>query len=262
VRGGEGTGGSGGTGKGPGHLGGDPCRVWPPPRWPGPRGEAEGPGERRGGIVTEDVPRVASVTKTPGTSPGRAWESTNPTIPSRFLHGRGPAVEPFCPYTTERLHGAGRRGRNPQVIPTFVTDPARDTHLRGGRVAGSAGYAPPGRPDASRHEAFADVRRRVNAAAPDRPSARDPTQRAPSRASRRRPHPAGVASETPGTHLFSPPSPYSPFAVGPSPRFRAPSCTSLGPPFSGSGTMIWSKSRGATQSGKTSRASSKTLPTW
>ena len=35
------------TGKGRGHPGGGPGRLWPPPRWPGPWGEAEGAGPLR-----------------------------------------------------------------------------------------------------------------------------------------------------------------------------------------------------------------------
>src|SRR4051812_6880821 len=42
--GGEGTGPSeaGTRGKGSGHFGGDPGRLWPPPKWPGPGGTGEG----------------------------------------------------------------------------------------------------------------------------------------------------------------------------------------------------------------------------
>src|SRR3954447_16291178 len=34
-------------GKGRGHFGGDPGRLWPPPKWPGHGETAEGSGERR-----------------------------------------------------------------------------------------------------------------------------------------------------------------------------------------------------------------------
>jgi hypothetical protein len=37
----------GGPGKGRGHLGGDPGRLWPPPRWPGFGRNGRGFGRRR-----------------------------------------------------------------------------------------------------------------------------------------------------------------------------------------------------------------------
>jgi hypothetical protein len=42
--------------KGRGHLGGDPGRVWPPPRWPGSERTAEGAGERR--VSWREAPRA------------------------------------------------------------------------------------------------------------------------------------------------------------------------------------------------------------
>src|SRR5262245_31621684 len=54
-----------------GHFGGDPGRLWPPPKWPSHGEKAEGPGERWGSPEVSGVsPRVrdGDVTEMPETS--------------------------------------------------------------------------------------------------------------------------------------------------------------------------------------------------
>src|SRR3954447_14792948 len=66
-------------GKGRGHFGGDPGRLWPPPKWPGHGETAEGSGERRG---SSEV-RVEFVREKRGTSPWREEDVTDVGLPCR-----------------------------------------------------------------------------------------------------------------------------------------------------------------------------------
>src|SRR3954452_10214570 len=78
---GEGTGlrEAGARGKGRGHFGGDPGRLWPPPKWPGHGETGEGSGKRR---VSCGV-RVEFVREKKGTSLWREGEGTDGGLPYR-----------------------------------------------------------------------------------------------------------------------------------------------------------------------------------
>ena len=97
-------------GKGRGHLGGGPGRLWPPPRWPRLRGRAR----VRAGAAE-------FVREMPGTSPGGEGEVAKVTTPPHLqMRGR-----PLVRYSGPKVDRA----------PGPVEEPSRDPHVRGGRFA-------------------------------------------------------------------------------------------------------------------------------
>ena len=141
-----------GTGKRRGHLGGDPCRVWPPPRWPRSRERQRvrtSPWDSDRGSSRKPHFGEASVTKTPGTSPPGGRDVTNSAVPQPS-HSR---KQPCPPYGVKKdpTHRGSRRDSRwvicrcygtykrpiaaepvgkPHGIRTFVEEGSRDREPR------------------------------------------------------------------------------------------------------------------------------------
>ena len=167
-----------GAGKGRGHLGGGPGRLWPPPRWPRLGRDAEGPGERRR-----------------GKGAGRGQGAPSCSFWSSQDHKEQP----------EDRGREGLRGDAGNVTSTYGRREGCDPSTAA--PATSADLGSPWRPQVStRREGVVEVWRDpgvravpVTSPRRDVPSLRQlPAQDHPSRAFRRRPQPARVASETPG----------------------------------------------------------------